>query len=169
MSLKLYEITEKYQQVFSMIDEYYDENGEINPKILMKLDDIAELAENKAIAVASFIKNAEAERAAIEVAKRAMADRESRLNNKVNYLMEYLKTNMEACGISEITRSPYFTIKLKKCPLSVDVINEKELPVQYLKVKEVITPDKIKMKEDLIAGVLIQGAALKQNTRVEIR
>jgi len=33
----------------------------------------------------------------------------------------------------------------------------------------VITPDKIKMKEDLIAGVLIQGAALKQNTRVEIR
>jgi hypothetical protein len=83
--------------------------------------------------------------------------------------MDYLKTNMEACGISEITRSPYFTIKLKKCPLSVDVINEKELPVQYLRVKEVITPDKIKMKEDLIAGVLIQGAALKQNTRVEIR
>lgn len=169
MSLKLYEITEKYQQVFNMVDEYYDENGEINPKILMKLDDIAELAENKAIAVASFIKNADAERAAIEMAKKAMADRESRLNQKVNYLMDYLKTNMEACGIHEITRSPYFTIKLKKCPLSVDIIDEKVIPPQYTKVKQTVTPDKIKMKEELLAGVLIPGVSLKQNTRVEIK
>lgn len=168
-SLKLYEITEKYEQVFRIIDEYYDENGEISEKALAKLDEIGEAVENKAIAVASFIKNADAERAAIETAKKAMAEREARLDKKVTYLMEYLKFNMERCGISEITRSPYFTIKLKKCPASVDILDESALPSEYKKVKEVVTPDKVKMKEEMLAGVIIPGAAIKHNMRVEIR
>ncbi len=169
MSLKLYEITEKYQKVFQLLDEYYDENGEMSEKALAKLDEIGEAMENKAIALASYIKNTDAERAAIEVAKKAMAEREARLDRKVTSLTDYLKSNMERCGISEITRSPYFAIKLKKCPASVDISDENALPDEYKKVKQVVSPDKIKMKEEMMAGVIIPGAALKYNMRVEIR
>ncbi|HLX52374.1 MAG TPA: siphovirus Gp157 family protein, partial [Aquella sp.] len=74
----------------------------------------------------------------------------------------------ERCGIQEIS-SPNFVVKLKKCPVSVDVFNEQELPNEYKKSKEVISIDKMKIKEEIQAGVVIPGAQLKQNTRLEIR
>jgi uncharacterized protein (DUF169 family) len=77
---------------------------------------------------------------------------------------------MERCGINEIS-CPYFVIKLKKNPVSVDVFNKLQIPEQYIKTKQTIehSVDKVKIKEDILAGVEIPGATLKQNVRLEIR
>jgi outer membrane murein-binding lipoprotein Lpp len=162
----LYEISNEYQ---SLLEKTYDpETGEIFPQVLDKLDEISAKIEDKAIAVASYIKNLDAEREAIEKAKKNMAEREARLDKRADYLTQYLQSNMERCGITEI-KSPMFVIKLKKCPFSTDIIDENIIPDDYKKTKEVVTIDRLKLKEELQAGVIVPGAALKQNNRLEIR
>src|SRR5258708_17591968 len=160
--MNLYSITNEYQ---TLLDQTFDhETGEINEIALAKLDEVKRDIKEKGIAIASFIKNIDAERKAIEDAKKAMAERESRLDRRINYLTSYLQSNMERCSISEIS-SPYFAIKLKKCPVSVDILDENSIPDIYKKTKSVISIDKIKLKTDILAGVSIQGAIIKQNNR----
>ena|SRR5579871_4398512 len=164
--MNLYKIANEYENI---LQETFDaETGEINEKALAKLDEVKTDIKEKSLAVAAYIKNIDAERKAIEEAKKAMQERESRLDKRVSYLTQYLQSNMERCGIQEIS-SPNFVVKLKKCPVSVDVFNEQELPNEYKKSKEVISIDKMKIKEEIQAGVVIPGAQLKQNTRLEIR
>lgn len=164
--MKLFEIANEYQVI---LEQAFDsETGEIDETALAKLDDVKNDIKEKGIALASFIQNIDAERNAIEVAKKAMAEREARLDRRVIYLKSYLQGNMERCGINEISCA-HFAVKLKKCPLSVDVIDESAIPDEYKKVKSVVSVDKIKIKDELLAGVVIPGVAMKQNLRLEIR
>lgn len=164
--MKLYEIANEYQNILEQ--SFNEETGEVNENALSKLDEISVQLHEKGIAVASYIKNIDAERKAIEEAKKAMAEREGKLNKEIDYLTQYLQNNMEKCGISEI-KSPYFVIKLKKCPYSTDIIDESLIPDEYRKVKAVVSIDKVKLKEEMLAGVVVPGVALKQNNRIEIR
>lgn len=164
--MNLYEISNEYQ---ALLEQTYDpETGELFPQVMDKLEELSATMEDKAIAVASYIKNLEAEREAIEKAKKNMAERESRLDKRADYLTQYLQSNMERCGITEI-KSPLFAIRLKKCPVSTDILDETLIPNDYKKVKEVVSIDKLKLKEELQAGVIVPGAALKKNNRLEIR
>ena len=164
--MNLFEISNEYQAVLS--ETFDHETGEVNETSLAKLDELTEKIEDKGVAVASFIKNLDAERKAVEDAKKAMAEREKSLERRAEWLTNYLQTNMERCGINEI-KSPYFIVKIKKCPLSVDIQDEKLLPNDYKKVKEITTIDKLKIKDELLCGVIIPGARLKQNNRLEIK
>ncbi len=163
--MNLYQIADEYKSIFNEVDE----NGEITETMMMKLNDIGDAMEKKAIAVASFIKNLQAERDAITEAKKQMALRESRLDKKMEWLEQYLRFNMERTGITEISSSPYFAIKLKKCPVSVDVLDESEIPVEFIREKVTTSIDKTKLKEALQCGIAIPGATLKQNMRLEIK
>jgi hypothetical protein len=164
--MNLYEISAKYQAILSNLID--DETGEINVEQGKLLEVIKDDVNNKAIAVASYIKNLDAERYAIEQAKNAMRDREFALECKIEWLNDYLQVNMERLGINEI-KCPYFAIKLKKCPVSTDIRDESLIPDEYKKRKEVVNVDKVKIKEDLQAGINVPGAALKTNMRLEIK
>jgi len=164
--MRLFEIANEYQ---ALLEQTYDpETGEILPQMLDKLGELSATMEDKAVAVASYIKNLDAEREAIAQAKKNMAERESRLDRRADYLTQYLQSNMERCGITEI-KSPLFVIKLKKCPVSTDIIDENIIPDDYKKTKEVVSIDRMKLKEEMLAGVIIPGAGLKTNYRLEIR
>lgn len=164
--MKLYEIADEY---LYLLEQAFDgDTGEINETALNKLNELKVSVEQKSIALASYIKNMDAERKAIEEAKKEMAKREAALENKVEYLTQYLKDNMEKCEINEI-KCPYFQIKLKKCPFSVDIIDESLISNDYKRTKIVESMDKLKIKDDLLQGVVIPGARLQQNNRVEIR
>lgn len=163
--MKLYEITKEYEEILNQV---YDDEDNVNQTALIKLEEIKETVQKKAVAVACFIKNMEAEKSSIEEAKKNMMEREKRLKKRVDDMEGYLLHNMQRCGIERIT-CPYFEIKLKKCPPSVDVLDEKSLPEEYIRTKVERLPDKIKMKEEMMAGVLIPGAMLKSNLKLDIR
>lgn len=163
--MSLYEISKEYAEI---LNDLYDENGEINQSAVMKLEQNEVAMEKKAIAIASFIKNMDAERQAIDEAKKAMAERAARYKKRCDDLEGYLLSTMERRGINKIT-CPYFEIKLKKCPVSVDIVDSNLLPNEYLRTKTEVVPDKIKIKDEMLVGVIVPGAALKQNLRLEIR
>lgn len=165
--MNLFKINAEYEQI---LNDLYDDEGNMNTQALMKLEENELAMEKKAIAIASFIKNMDAERAAIDEAKKAMAEREKRFKKRIEELEDYLKTNMERRSITHIS-CPYFDIRLKKCPPGVDedTLNMDLVPEEYKRVKTEILPDKIKMREEMMAGVIIPGASLKNKLRLEIR
>lgn len=161
----LYKISSEYQSLFSEINN----EEEVTNNSLLILDSYQSKVEDKAIAIGCFIKNLESEQLAIDMAIKNMTQRKKNLDNKISYIKDYLKINMEKCGILEISSSPYFKIKLKVCPISVNITDEDKIPDEYKKYKEVISIDKIKLKEDLKQGLYVNGAELHQNLRLEIK
>lgn len=165
--MKLFEISREYEEI---LNELYDEEGNINEQALIKLEHNEVAMEKKAIAIASFIQNLNAEREAIAKAKEGMAEREKRYKKKMDELQGYLLFNMEKRGMNEV-KCPYFEIRLKKCPLSVDddTLDMDLLPDEYKRTKVKVEPDKVKILQEMKVGVIIPGVHLKQNLKLEIR
>ena len=163
--MKIYEITNEFESIFNDVDE----TGEITQAMFDAMDGLKEEFENKAISVASYIKNIEAEEEAIKQAMDGMKKRRDALKNKAESLTDYLHESFVKMGISEIDTSPYFKIRVKKCPVSVDVFDDLALPDEYLREKVVTSIDKIKLKEVLSEGVEVPGACLQRRTKLEIK
>ena len=161
--MKLYEITQELEVLLERTDEY----GELTEEIVTEINSLEISAEQKMIAVASYIKNLGAEACCVEEAIEAMKERVTRATKKIESLKYYLKSNMESLGITEISSSPYFKINIRNNPAKVVVW--KEVPKEYLRVKTETFADKTKIREALLAGIDVQGAVLEYNTRVEIK
>lgn len=122
-----------------------------------------------AIDLASEVKNLEAESEAIKNAMANMKDRKDKLDSKADRIVEFLKNQMTQIGINEIKDSPYFKIKLKNNPDKVVVEDETKLEEGYFRRKEVVEVDKAKLREEMLAGVVIEGAYLVKTNRLEIK
>lgn len=163
--MNIYQIASDYEKI---LQDLYDDEGNVNQTALVALEKNEQDMETKMIAISSFVKNIEAQKNAIADAKKDILEREKKLNKKIDELKGYLLTNMERRGIKEIN-TPYFDIKLKKNPASVDIIDENSIPDEYRRIKTEVVLDKVKMKDEMLLGVIIPGASLKQGLRVEIR
>ena len=126
--------------------------------------------EEKAKNVALFVRNIEATVDSIKDAEKRMAQRRKLLENKIVSINDYLKSNMEACGITKI-ESPYLTLTIKKNPPSVQIERDDLIPAQYMKQPEPPppSPDKKAIGEALKAGEIVPGCSLKTGTRLEIK
>jgi hypothetical protein len=163
--MQLFKITQEYESVFNEVDE----NGEISPEMLQHLDSLQEDFENKAVSVATYIKNLEAEEAAITQAMEDMKTRKTRLAKQAASLADYLQHHMQRLSIKEIKSCPYFKIKIKQCPASVDVINEDFIPAEFWKEKTTTSLDKIRLKEVLNEGIEVPGACIARRLKLEIK
>lgn len=163
--MNLYTIHTEYRQ---LLEELYDEEGEVNETALAKLNENEKALEAKAIAVASYIKNMEAESNAMADAEKAISLRRKRLQKRAEYLVGYLQENMEKRGINKISCS-WFDLTLKKCPHSVAILNGEVIPAEYIRTKIETSPDKVKMLGDLKNGVVIEGVELQQRNRLDIK
>lgn len=165
--MKLYEISNEYQAILNTVNE----DGEITDESVKFLDELQDDFELKAISVASYIKNIEAEEKAISDAIEQMKKRKESLARKVVSLTDYLQYNLQTLSITEIKSSPFFKIRLKQCPISVDVFDESLVPQEYRREKVTVTTsiDKIKLKEVLSEGVEVPGVAIQRKIKLEIK
>lgn len=163
---RLYEIANEYQTALESIAD--EDTGEINEQALETLNALSADLKEKGIAIASFIRNIDADREAIDAESKRLAARKTQLAKRIDWLNNYLKSNMEACGISEIS-CPLFSIKMKTNPPSVNITDEDQVPPEYVKRREVVSIDKAQMLADLKNGLFIPGVELKRGTRLDIR
>lgn len=163
---KLYELADNYEQAFAaMVDA---ETGEVNDQALAVLDALQGDIKDKGLAVAAYIRNHDADVEALKAEEQRLAARRKRLESRMEWLRGYLRDNMQRCGISEI-KSPYFTIRTKKCPPSVKITNENSLPQRYVQVKEIVTVDKVMIKKDISNGIEVPGVEMEQKTTIVIK
>lgn len=163
--MQLFKITQEFENVFNEVDE----NGEMSPEMIDHLDTLQDDFENKAVSVASYIKNLEAEEAAIAQAMEDMKTRKTRLSKQVVSLCDYLQHHMQRLSIKEIKSCPYFKIKIKQCPASVDVLSEDEIPAEFWREKVTTSIDKIRLKEVLSEGIEVPGACIARRLKLEIK
>lgn len=169
-SLSLYSISVEYQRLLPMLFDY--ETGEIDMEIQAQIDALGESSEKKCIAFASWIKKLELDRLQIETMKEEIIKREFAFNKEITKCHDYLKRNMEQCGMTEV-KSPFFTLKIKKNPYSTDIIDETKIPERFFNTREIIKierkPDKNAIKEEVLkTGVQVPGVIVQQKTKLEI-
>lgn len=162
----LYQITDQHRELQALADEV-----DIDPQTLADtLEGLTGEFEDKAKSVAMFIENLQADAAAIQEASRLMKLRAQRLEHRAEAIRTYLRINMEATGITKIS-CKWFVIALRKNPPRVDITDEESIPEVYRVWPEPPPPtiDKRALLDALKRGATIEGAAIAQDSRVEIR
>lgn len=165
-NLTLYQISDQY-----LADMQKLQDMELDEQTFADtLESLSGELEVKATNVAMFIRNLEASADAIKSAEKAMAERRKALEAKAERIRQYLLENMQRTGISKI-ESPYFALSLRKNPPAVEVINQELIPDEYFDIPEPPPPvlNKTRLKDDLKAGVLVEGAKLTQGQSLQIK
>lgn len=126
--------------------------------------------EAKAINVAAFCRNIEANAAAIKEAEAQMAARRKAIENRAARVRDYLLANMMVSGIQKI-ESPYFKLAVRENPPAVEVYEPGLIPAEFMRQPEPPPPavDKTAIKEALKAGQDVPGCKLTRGNRLEIK
>jgi hypothetical protein len=102
-----------------------------------------------------------------------MAARRKAIEKRAEHLREYTKACMEVAGVTKI-ECPHFALTIKKNPPSVDVWDEKQIPIRFMRTPEpppppVPVPDKKAIAEAIKNGEEVFGAMLVHGSRLEIK
>ncbi len=167
-SSSLYLLSSHYIQALDFLTD-----PELNLPIEAVNDTLESLTgelEDKAINVAKFIRNMETTANAIKKAEVEMAKRRKSLETRMQWLEEYLKSSMEATGITKI-ECPHFKLSIAKNPPALDLFDANAVPGDYKHTETVTTEqiDRAAIKAALSSGKTIAGARLVNGTRLVIK
>ncbi len=165
-SITLYELSQDYRQALDVLTD--PENDLPAEVIADTLEGLQGSLEDKAVNLAKFFRNLEAMAGAIKEAEDRMARRRRAIEGRVKWLKDYLRTNMDACGIQKI-ESAWFVLAIQKNPSAVDVFDESAVPAEFKEEVVTVRLDKAGIKRALEAGQTVPGAALSRGTRLAVR
>jgi hypothetical protein len=165
-SLSLYQLSSHYIQALDFLTD--PELAIPMQAVNDTLEGLTGELEDKAVNVAKFIRNMETTANAIKTAEVEMAKRRKSLETRVQWLEDYLKSSMEATGITKI-ECPYFKLSIAKNPPSVELVNEALIPEVFKRVETVVHIDKTAIKAALSSGQTVDGARLVNGTRLAIK
>jgi hypothetical protein len=165
----LYKLASQHHQLEAIgTDEDLDEAA--LEAIRNTLEGLEGEIEIKAQSVAAHCLNLEAYAKAAKEASKQLAQRAQRIERRADALREYMRSQLEALGLTKID-GPEFTVAIRKNPASVLIAPEADLGDEWMVFPEAPppTPDKRKIGEALKAGKSIPGCSLSQTTRLDIR
>lgn len=157
--MTLFEIDKAILDFDFEIDE---ETGEILNA--QDLDELKMAREDKIEGVGLWIKNLTAEAEAVKNEKNAMAERQKRLEKKVESLKGYLTYALQGEKFS----TPKVAMSFRKSE-SVSIPDDAAIADEYCNISVVKKPDKTMIKKALKEGKDIFGASLitKQNLQIK--
>lgn len=158
--MNLYEISDSFERMFNSYDEYMAaaaENGideeEAQEAWFTTLDCMEEDAETKLENIALFIKNTEAETAAIKAERDKLAAREKAKNNLVKRLKDYMLMGMNKINRNKIETARAM-ISLRNNAESVKIADE----YNFIKWAKDNDDDLLRYKEPEISKTAIKAA-----------
>jgi len=160
--MNLYEITQEAQYLAVLL-----ETEELTPELEQELIINQDQLQAKAVNYAKVIANYQAESDAIDQEiKRLKAMKDSR-EKKIDWLKESVKKAMLLSGIEKVD-SPLFKLSVRRSE-AVEVDLVEALPNAFLNVKNVVTADKVAIKEAIKRGENVIGARLIENFNLQIK
>ena len=160
--MNLYEITREAQELASLL-----ETEELTPELEAMLVINQEQLQAKAGNYAKVIANIQSDADVIDQEiKRLKAMKDSK-DRAITRLKEALRQAMLVSAIDKI-ESPLFKLSLRRSEaVEVDVVEA--LPSEFVNVKNVVTADKIAIKEAIKRGENVFGARLIENFNLQIK
>lgn len=166
MKTTLYEITEDFRRLYEMADEY-----DLSPEdIADTLESLQYELEEKADGYAIIMRQLEGDIALLKTEIDRLSSRKKTVENNIKRMKQGLETAMKAADRPKI-KTKLFNFSVQKNPPAV-VMDEQyieNIPDEYL-IPQEPKIDKKKIKEDLKAGVNLEGLAhLEQTEGLRIR
>lgn len=160
--MNLYEITREAQELASLLET--DElTPELEAALLINQDQLQVKAGNYAKVIANIQSDSDAIDAEIKRLK-AMKDTKDR---SISRLKEALRDAMLVSGIEKV-ESPLFKLSLRRSEaVEVDVVEA--LPNAFQNVKNVVTADKVAIKEAIKRGEFVMGARIIEKFNLQIK
>ena len=161
--LSLYEITGAFPKLMAQEEMSEEDKNRVE-------EELTTLLQKKSNAVIAYSKN-------IELTIKAMKEEESRistnrkaLENRLEQFKKYVKECMEGNGINKI-ETDLGTLSIAKSPISVEIVNEENVPDEYKEVIFTTKVDKKKIAEAFKStGELIEGVEIHtDNTNLRIK
>lgn len=150
----LYTITEQFKEL-AALTETADEDLAVALRDTM--EGIEGEFQEKGKAIAMITLNIDGDLEAIQSQIDRLTERKRIINNRKESLKEYLRSNMDAAGITKITH-PLFTITCGKGKPIVVIDDEKAIPDDFVNVKVTSAPDKAAIAKALKDGQEVPGA-----------
>jgi hypothetical protein len=164
--LTLYDLSANYWQA---LDFLTDPEADLPAEVVNDtLEALTGELEDKAVNVAKFLRNMEAMAEAIKAAEADMVKRRKTLENRVQWLKDYLKGNMERTGITKI-ECPYFKLSVQNNPAAVHIVDEEAIPAEFKEQVVSWKIDKAAIKKAVQAGQTVPGVSLSSGTRLVIK
>lgn len=153
--MKLYEIKAEYLGAIAVL-----EDSELPQDVI---DDTLEGMQgdlnDKVLAVGAFVLNVDTDIKTLKDHKAIIDAKIKALSNRNDSLREYLRMNMEACGITKI-ESTLFNVSLGKPSKIVSITSQANLDSKYIKTVTTSSPIKADIAKALKAGESVEGAEL---------
>lgn len=165
MKIALYEAAATVRELLEQVDP---ETGELPEGY----EQARAIVATKAQSVAAFILENEAQASMVEAHAKALLDRVKTARKRSEWLKEYLRSHMDACGILSIKSDDgTFSCKLEKeRDESVDVFDAAQLPPDYLReIPAKTEPDKVLIKRALKDNFDVPGARLVKKDRLTLK
>lgn len=160
--MKLYELTEQHKELEALAE---GDDVELQVALSDTFEAIEGEFDDKAVSLINVTHNIDSDIEALDAEIKRLESRKKSMSNKKEWMREYLRTNMEASGITKI-ECPVFSITLGKGRDMVEVLNEDEIPPDYLNIKTSMDPDKKLILEGLKKGEEIAGCKLTKSKSV---
>lgn len=165
--MSLYEIDTRIKAIIDSIYEAADEDGVVEEIDFTELKQLQEDRKTKLENIALYIKNTEAEAAAIKVEEEKLTARRKRLENKAGRLREYIINSMKE-NKDEPLKTARCEVKLKDNE-KTDVTDFDSIPAEFIRTKVEKDADKVAIKKAIKAGQQVPGARLIINTTLTIK
>ncbi|MBK3479874.1 siphovirus Gp157 family protein [Pseudomonas sp. MF6751] len=150
----LYTIAEQFKELAALA-ETADEDLAVALRDTM--EGIEGEFQEKGKAIAMITLNIDGDLEAIQSQIDRLTERKRVINNRKESLKEYLRSNMDAAGITKITH-PLFTITCGKGKPIVVIDDEKAIPDDFVNVNVTSAPDKAAIAKALKDGQEVPGA-----------
>lgn len=162
-NLSLYEITNAFPALM--------ENEEMTDEDKVKVEEeLTLLLKEKSQNIIGYTKNIELTIEAMKNEEKRISDIRKTLENRLSKFKDYVKECMENAGIPKLDTG-LGTLSIAKSPISVEIVNEDEIPAEYKQIVQTIKVDKKAIADNFKStGELIAGAIIHtDNTNLRIK
>ena len=162
-NLSLYEITSGFPALM--------ENEEITEEDKKKIkEELTVLLQQKSQSIIGYTKNIELTINAMKEEEKRIAEDRKILENKMARFKDYVKECMERNGITKI-ETGLGTLSIAKSPVSVEIVNEDEVPSEFKQEVVTVKIDKTKIKNNFKeTGEIPTGVnIITSNTNLRIK
>ena len=158
----LYEITREALELASLL-----ETEELTPELEQMLVINQEKMEVKVNNYAKVIANIQSDSDAIDQEIKRLKEMKESKERAITRLKDAVREAMLVSAIDKI-ESPLFKLSLRRSE-SVEVDIVEALPSEFINIKNVVTADKVAIKEAIKRGENITGARLIENFNLQIK
>ncbi|HAT4156662.1 siphovirus Gp157 family protein [Clostridium perfringens] len=165
--MKLYELTQNYRNLESLLDNLGEQEGLTVEMIHGALGQVEDDINTKIENTCKVIKEIEADSIGIDEEIKRLSALKKQKENAVKKLKEYVEFEMNGIGLNKV-EGKLFKISFRKSKV-VKVLDETKIPKEFIKVKTTESISKTDLGKALKNGEIIEGAELVENKTLQIK